>query len=152
MKLDQTFPLAREQVDRTRSVRQGVLDQVSQRLLDARAVREYHSSFARGNRDLPPGRGRPRRESIGSLLEQSLDLDRPGTDGEAALIGIRNQQQILGQRGQPLCLLSRRPERCLELRSAPRTPQRQLELRSQQRERGPQLVARVRDKPPFVLD
>ena len=75
-----------------------------------------------------------------------------GSDGKAALIGVGDQQQILGERGQALRFLGCGAERRLEFGPASRTPQRQLELGPQQRERGPELVARVGDETPFVLD
>ena len=133
-------------------MRQGVLDQVSQRLLDPGGVREDRDRASVERRSPPSveaARPRTDRRSPGAVARRR---QARGSDGKAALIGVGDQQQILGERGQALRLLGRRAERRLELGPASRTPQRQLELGPEQRERGPELVARVGDETPFVLD
>jgi hypothetical protein len=133
------------------AVRERVLDEVRERLLEADGV-GIESQLAGLDLQLAPQRRGTVLEALGEALEQVVRLHRFPADRQRALVGPRDQQQVVGESREPLRLLCRGAERLLELLSWPRPAQRELELRLQQGERRSQLVARVGDEAALVLD
>ena len=71
---------------------------------------------------------------------------------QPSLVGAGDQEQVLGEPRQPLRLLGGGAQCLLELRGRARAAQGELELGAQQRERRAQLVARVGEEAPLVLE
>ena len=86
------------------------------------------------------------------VFEDFARRDPRAPNRKLSLIRSRDQKQVLCQVRQPFRLLRRRAQRLLELIVRARPAQRELELRAQQRQRCTQLVARVGDEAPFVLE
>src|SRR5205823_14857386 len=88
----------------------------------------------------------------GESVEQLLDGERLAAKGKPALIEARKQEEVFGEPAQTLGLLGRRVQRPFELFRRARMAKRQLELGPQEGERCPQLVARVVEEAPLVLE
>src|SRR5262249_53294278 len=139
--LDVAVVAAGFEADRAGTVAQGVVDEVGERLLEAEAVTV----------DPLPARGRDlERTSLprgaagvasGDGVEEVLGGDRRAAKWKAALIGPREDEQILGQPRQPVDLVGRRAESTLQVVGGARAPQGEVELGLKQGERRSELVA-----------
>ena len=87
-----------------------------------------------------------------TTARSSLEPSGSGSIGRPPCSDAREQEQIGGERAQTVRLLGGRAERIFELGARPGMAERQLELGLQQRERRPQLMARVGNEPPLVLE
>ncbi len=151
VQLDAPVRRARPEPDRALAVAERVLDQVVERLLEPQPV-AGEDDRAAVDLEAAAGLVGAHGEAAGDRLEQRARLDLLPPELQLALLPPREQQQVLGDPGEPVGLDRGGAERLLELGDRPLPPQRQVELRPQQRERRPQLVARVGDEAALVLD
>jgi hypothetical protein len=89
--------------------------------------------------------------SANSFAERRTSVSPRQTRREAALVGAREDEEVLGQADEPVGLARGRPERLLQLFRRARVPKGDLELGFQERKRRPQLVAGVGDESPLPL-
>ena len=136
VELDPPVRLAGPDADRAVAVAEGVLDEVSERLLDAHAVR-----FDGGVRfiveaelaSIAPGAVA---QAVAHRREEVGDLDRLQLQRQPALVGAGDDQQGLGELREAVGLLDRRGDRGAQLLAAGAVAQRQLELRLVRRRAG----------------
>ena len=96
---------------------------------------------------------RPQREALGDRAHQLLRRHALAADRQLAVVRARDQQEVLGEAGQPLRLLGdRRGRRLLELRPRPGRRSASSSSVLKQCQRRPQLVTRVGDEAALVLE
>ncbi len=104
----------REQVDPAGAVRERVLEQVCERLLDAHGI-GIDDVGRRAYVDVPCSLVRPSREAIGDACEELVDRDVLRPDRQCALIGPGDQEEILRELREPVRLLCGRAHCRFEL-------------------------------------
>ena len=131
---------------------EGVLDQVSERLLDPQRIELGGRVGGSVNPDLPSGLLSAPDEPLTDPLEQRPELHPLASDRQAPLIRSCDHEQVLGQLGEPIDLLGRRAERGSQLLGRALLADGELELSAEDRERPPELVAGVGDEDPLPLE
>ena len=129
-----------------------VVDEVPERLLDPQPIDPRHGRFVRLDHQRAAFELGPRAEAVANLLHDVHQVGRLGAQRERALLGAREDEQVVGDPRQPIRLLGRGADGVLELLRRSRTAQRQLELGAKRGERSPQLVARVGDEAALALE
>jgi len=134
VELDDTRAGDGTQTDLAAAVALGVVHQVAERLLEARAV----GMDAQGTClfRLRAKAGSHGRKEVGHV-------DVLGAQGQPSVVRPRDHQQVLGEPDQAVGLLPCRLERGAKFLGRPAAPQSQIDLGLENRERGAQLVARV---------
>ena len=125
---------------------QRVADQVVHRLADPVRV----DVGVRPGRDIDaaghPGGGQPGTGESGAAAEQGPDVRPLQPEAEPVLVAPGQQQQVVGEPGQPLGFRAGAADRGGQLGRAAAGPGRELEFPPQHRERVAQLVAGVGDE------
>ena len=91
----------------------------------------------RSHRLLPRSPARPRPpgpESLADGVEELIGADRSAAERQAPVVGLRENEEILGETDKPFGLGCCRANRLLELRLGSRLPEGELELGLEQRE------------------
>jgi hypothetical protein len=147
VQLDDAVDLPGLQPHAAVAVTQRVVDEVPERLLEADPVaQDAHAGAGRDRLHRPAGLLRAPLEAAGDGGEQLGSGQRLHPQRQPPAVGAGDQQQVVGEPGEPVDLLRGPADRLAELVLRLRVAQRQLELRAQQRERRTQLVARVGDE------
>jgi hypothetical protein len=124
----------------TAAMPDGVVDEVDQRLLDAKGI---HVGDERLGVD-------PCAETTRHLLHEVGDVRLLRLQRNAPVIRAREQEEVFGKTRQARRAFGRGGERGAELVRRARTSQRKLEPRREQSERRAQLMARIGDEAPFA--
>ena len=115
------------EADCSGTVPQRVLNEIAERLLDARPV-ELGVQAASVGLDPPPRLARPPLVPHSNPVQQNCELDRLRAKPQDTLVEPREEQQILCELRQPVSLLADRAERRLEIPLGPRRLERELDL------------------------
>src|ERR1700710_496368 len=139
--LHNTVLFTGEEVDRALAVAEGVVDHAADRLVDAQTIGGEDGRNRGGYLDSPPSLLSPPGEPTLDAVEGLHEIEPGEPQRQLAALGLGDRQQILGELGKAVGLLSGRGQRCPQLLRGAPLRQGQLQLRAQDRERGAQLVA-----------
>ena len=138
--------------DRAGAMDERVLDEVVQRLLEARLVAVHDGPARVGDSKWASGSTGERVEPESDAFEQRVRVDGFSPQRQKALVVAGDEQQILGEPSQAVRFLRRRAQGVFEFQLRARPTKGELELRLEQRERRAQFVARIVDEAALVLD
>ena len=133
------------------AVAQGVVDQVRERLLDARHVGGDSGSAARLDRELPAALARADPEAAWRRLRAGRGRPRVGVEIDSPGVAARHEQKVLGQLSQAVGLLAGDPKGRAQRLGRVVGTQGHLDLGLEDRKRSAQLVAGVRDEGPLAV-
>jgi hypothetical protein len=140
----------RLEVDRALPVAQRVVDQVAERLAQARRVGAHHKAVGYRDGDQPLAAvlhvARPDR------LEHVGHRDVLRVEGQLVALGARHQEQIVDQARQALRLVDGGADSAGELRARGAVARDELELGPEHRQRRAQLVAGVGGEAALALE
>ena len=91
-------------------------------------------------------------ESVCGRARELIEVDGLDPEPERLLVGPGDEEQVVREEGEPVGLLRRGAHRCSELVCGAGAPERELELGLQESEGRTQLMARVGNKTPLVLE
>ena len=129
------------QLDRPLAVRERIVDEVHDRLADAKRI-GLDLQLGLHDSQLSTEGGRSAREPRRGVVQQVCDRDDLRPDRQLALVGAGDQQETVGESGQALRLVGRRAKGALELLARAGAAEREVELRAEQRQRSPKPPAR----------
>jgi hypothetical protein len=152
VELDVPVAVDRAQADVARTMPEGVVDEVAECLLEAEPVAGETHAVRRLSLDRAARLLGPRLERLLDGCQEVGCAELVVAERQAAVVGLREHEQILGEPDQPVRLRPRRPKRLLQLGPRSRLPEREIELGLHQRERSAKLVARIGDEASFPLD
>ena len=149
VELDPAVVLDCIETDRARSVAECVVHQVAERLLEAEpvSVEDDRIGFCL---DRAPSRVRPGSKRLADGVEELIGADRSAAEWQAPVVGLRENEEILGETDEPFGLGCCRADRLFELRLGSGLPEGELELAPEQRVGCSELVARVGDETPIA--
>ena len=104
-----------EQLDGALTVPERVVNKVGERLLRPQAVGVDGQPVRAPDAQLAPGLGGARLEAPRGGGEQLTRVEALGADGEPALVGTREDQQVLRELHEPVALARRRRHRLAQL-------------------------------------
>src|SRR5918994_4381840 len=125
------------------AVLEGVLDHVGERLLDPDPVALHPEAIGGFDHELAVRRSDPGAETLPHIAEDTGESDRPELDRELALLGAGEDEEVLGERDQPIDLLDPGGDRGPHLLGRLPVAEGELELGLVHRKGRAELVAPV---------
>src|SRR5207237_1768625 len=145
VELDESVPVFRAQPNRAAAVTERVLDERSERLLDAQPV-HVDRNARRRSLDRATGTMGAGREAERHAFEQFGHRNGLAAERQRVLVQPGDQEQVLGELRESVDLLADRRERGGQFVRRPVLLERVLDLETEPREGGPKLVARIGDE------
>jgi hypothetical protein len=139
-----------DQLHTSRAMRQGIVHQVAQGILQALPVRGDHP-VVRANRDRPRVQLGSTPTAFGDFGQQITNFHRLPVEAQPMFVCRGEQQQLFGQSAEPVSLLADRHHGCAKIITFGGIGLGELDLGFDDRQRRTQLVAGIGQKAPLLI-